>query len=80
MSDSTYSRYKVGYEAGFVAGVLAVERIASQVQTPLVSALRIQTANNHLIRHGGSAVDWETCEQQSCSDARAALAKIGGGK
>lgn len=37
-------------------------------------ALVIAGTNNHLARHEGSALDWETCPSTSCADVRAALA------
>jgi hypothetical protein len=69
----THSRYKVGYDAGFAAGLAAMERVIGSIGESHKTALRLQTANNHLARHGGSAVDWGSCPMQSCVDARAAL-------
>jgi hypothetical protein len=69
----SHSRYKVGYDCGFLAGLAAMERVIGKIEDSNRTALRLQTANNHLARHGGSAVDWDGCPMQSCVDARAAL-------
>jgi hypothetical protein len=60
-------------ESEAIEAAFCLARGIGKIEDSNRTALRLQTANNHLARHGGSAVDWDGCSMQSCVDARAAL-------